>query len=551
MSNLIRFTSIDDSKRRKIIIAGAWILASCILMMSMCVSLAAQQPAAQAEEVQTMKFADAYDMTKPELQEKASETKEESRARRAKLKEVRDRIRAAEKQIKFALEGSGDISSVSNTFNAFMPGYVFARMTQTDKETLATLGEIREEFIDDYLSEKVRGGARQRVIQTTVPVLQTIVNGDKFDRAVRLNAVLTLGMIDSTPASRRTDTLPQPSADALRVLTQVFTSDVPVVLKIGALSGIQRHAEIDHLRTQSQMAGVNTIVNEALSIVQGRGTGSDNWPPEGKYWLKRRCIQVLGFLGQSEAVVDELVKIAADKDESKWSRFDAIAALGKMKLTGVDAQKVANVPKIVGEFVADSLEFESVDLKEKLDNLIATNILYDDVDLVKEGNADSGNRRPKRNIGLGMPTGGEDAGSSEDEKDEIDLGPRVEIPTYHLNNARRKVKIIAYTAKRTLESDSLKPLVDAVLVAKLTTELGDFINSSDVGIIDLDEEPFSLDEDDPRYEEKLKEAQKPNTLKMAEFYGASAKDIRRLFASANQNAVPGKPAGKAGAERPF
>ena len=114
-------------------------------------------------------------------------------------------------------------------------------------------------------------------------------------------------------------------------------------------------------------------------------------------------------------------------------------------------------------------------------------------------------------------------------KKEIDLGPRVEIATYHLNNSRQKVKVVAYTAKQTLSSDSLKALVDAALVAKLDQELQNFIIDSDVGIKDLGAPELELDEDDPLYEEKLKAAKKTNTLKMSDLYAAAARDILRLL----------------------
>jgi hypothetical protein len=520
-------------------------LVSAILIWLACgLTLAAQEAQPAGDNAQPAAVNKAYDaieiakefLMPPDLDDSAS--RDEQRANRTQQREVRDRIRAAERSIKSALEGSGNLAAVEGGFENFMQGYVFPRMTQTDRETLSTLGEIRDDFINDYLSENVLGGARQQVMAITIPAMQAIfenAGGKNYHEAVRLNAILLLGMIDAQPASRDNSSFPSPPPQVFDYLVDVFTgTKYPAYLKIGALTGIQRQVEIDHMRGQPQLPSRDRISQEAVRILQTPAA------TDAEYWLQRRSLQTLGYLGEvgsDGAILAEIIKIADDNNQKKWLRFDAITALGELKYDASVADQAKEVPVTVARYTAEMLDSESTAVKNKLNDLIVKNLLFEDLDLQKKGNADQskGGGRSDRGGGIGAGGGsspvGDDAppgaGSSGPlGGSKVELGPRVELANYHLNDARLKVKVLAFTARKVISTPSLATFVDKPFVESLSKELDTLIVDSDVGIKDLDETEIGIDPTDAN---ALAKAEKANTIKMVELFADYANRISSMI----------------------
>lgn len=492
----------------------------------------AQQAASPPNKPDSLEFAKDFLMpSEPSV----NATRDEQRAYKAEARSVRDRIRTAERAIKTALEGNGNLSAVEGGFENFMQGYVFPSMTQTDNETLSRLGEIRDDFIGDYLSDDVLGSARQQVIGITVPAMEAIfenAGGKNYHDAVRLNAILLLGMIDAQPASRDNSSLPTPVPPVFDYLVDVFAGNkYPTYLKIGALAGIQRQVEIDHMRGQPQLPSRDRISQEALRILQSPAND------DAEYWLQRRSLQVLGYLGDvgpNGSILAEISKIAADTTQKKWLRFDAIAALGNLKYDASVADQAKDVPVIVARFTAEMLGSESTTIKNKLDDLITKNLLFEDINLQKKGNADQekGGQNRDRGSGIGAggsalagdgPTGG---GGGTRGGSGIDLGPRVELANYQLNDARLQVKVIAYMAKKIVSAPSLAGFEDKSFVGDLTGLLDQLIIDADVGIKNLDDKEPDIDPDD---EQAVAKAKKANTIKMVELLADYASRINDML----------------------
>ncbi len=557
---LIRSATIDRRQpaRNQSFALAILYLVFITFWLASCLNLVAQetQPAADGPQPAVDKLPyDSEDIAK-EFQmprdpgEDAS--KDDQRAYRTQAREIRERIRNAERSIKTALTGSGNLAGVEGGFENFMRGYVFPRMTQTDNETLSTLGEIRKDFINDYLSDDVLGSERQQVITITIPAMQAILEnagGKNYHEAARLNAILLLGMIDAQPASRNNNTFPTASPQAFQILVDVFTGDkYPPFLKIGALAGIQRQVEIDYMQGQPQLPNRNQISQEAIRILQAPVT------TDADYWLKRRSLQVLGYLGDvgpNGTVLTEISTIAADDNENKWLRFDAITALGNLKYDASVKALAQEVPVTVARYMAEMLDFGSTELKNKLNDLITKNLLFEDLDLIKQGNADQEKAGRGGNRGSGIGSGGgagltgdDPLPGAKDPAKKLDLGPRVELANYHLNDARLKAKVIAYTAKKTISTASLADFVDKSFVDNLNAELDTLIAEADIGIKNLDEEEPLFNPDDL---EAVAKAKKADTIKMAELFADYAKRIYGMIpekpvAAKADTAEPAKPA---------
>ena len=67
---------------------------------------------------------------------------------------------------------------------------------------------------------------------------------------------------------------------------------------------------------------------------------------------------------------------------------NAITALGNLKYDASVKALAQEVPVTVARYMAEMLDFGSTELKNKLNDLITKNLLFEDLDLIKQGNAD-------------------------------------------------------------------------------------------------------------------------------------------------------------------
>lgn len=458
------------------------------------------------------KIAAAYVI--PEVPELGTKT-EKSQARR-KASEIKKKITNSRKAAIASLEGSINKSAIEPYVN----GYVLPKMTQTDDDTLSQLGEIRADFIDDYLSKDVSPTNRRYFINTVVlPFARKVVPED-YHPAVRLNAVLLVGMINEVDPDR--NQLPRPSMDCINYLLQLANNaNTPEFIKVGAITGIHRNAMIDSLLPTPRIdSAVRTQIGAlALSITNNSANGQDTWSPETNYWLRRRAVQSLGYLktaGNNDERANAVLDVLSKADEKMWLRFDAMVALGEMDLSSAVADTATDKITL---YVADSLKAEAVSLESNLTELVAINLLYGSEDLLKTGTK---KKKEKFQRGTGM-SADESLGGSTDGSDAKNQGPKIDLPAYKTNDTRRRIKSLTFYAAKVLTTLKAKasPAKDQT-IADAIDRINETLADADVGLTDLGaDEP----EDDLADEEPAKAV----ADQMNELFTKASADLERLI----------------------
>ena len=288
-----------------------------------------------------------------------------SRNRNAKQKVSED-----ENTVEAILEsGSGSIDDP--VVKKLMNGYVFAEMTQFSEDRIANLGEMRTEFLKDYLGRQVTGGRRVQFINSVaIPALQKIITGRdltenanrNYHPAVRLNAVYLLGLLDSQAVDRlanpRKD--PIPSATALDQLIAIYESEdaakFPPYVKVAALAGIQRHVEINGvIPGQITDANLRKIATQATGLLTAANPeGQSESDAQLTYWLKRRSMQMLGLLKNANAL-DTILGVMQSDESNRWLKYDALEAIGALDLSATPAEKVAEVSIAITDLLSQPI----------------------------------------------------------------------------------------------------------------------------------------------------------------------------------------------------
>lgn len=465
----------------------------------------------------------AQDYLIPELpdgvsREKRKEIQSEISSKRTRIK--RDRTSTVN-----GIVGKSQLNRA--TAGNFMKLYVFANMTQTDDETLSQLGKLRAEFLDDYLSEKVTGGNREFVINTTIPAMKFLVEGN-YHPSVRLNAILIVGMINQVEPTKTQG--PRPSAAAINyLLTAMNDPALPDYIKIGAMSGLHRNAMFDGklpANTTFIDDGSKTQIGDiAYAIINNSFAGQDKWKSEPNYWLRRRSVQILGFLKSSGERAAKVIEIMGDENEKPWIRFDAMVAARDMSLDQATSDLAIDTTT---DFLAKSLKREAIGLEDSLKELVEINLLYGDEDLLKLGVArkDDKNKRGS-SMGAGQEEGGSGNTDKENEK------PKIDLPNYHINLVRRRVQAICSSGKEVLLELEKTSVAKSDIAKEAANLLTDLMDDANVGLIDLAK---ADDEDDDQSamfggsEDEAKGPPKAIADQMGEFLTKASNNLMKLTA---------------------
>ena len=502
-----------------------WLVLSVLLVA--CVA-----SVANGQDYRQLPFAQAYQLVGQESDDPVAFKKRNKVA----LSAIKNGSRAATDAL-----ASGNAEPATTFFNE----YILPSMTRTDSKSLSTIGERREEFIDDFLSSKVTGGARAAFLKTVTESMQNLAAANDFHPSARTNAVYVLGLLDRQAAGR--DTAAVPAADAFSSLVNIFSSGQSASsLKAAAAAGIDRNLQMALAGNASALndGDISKASNQALSIVNGTANGQDKWGEDFDYWMKKRSTKILGLLGNAGnngEVVQGLTKMLQfENPKHLLLSYEAMVAVGKIDMTAVDATLASQASVSVTQFLSAALEAHADKTQMALDSLIYQNILLEDLDLTIKGNDYSEQnltsyREAITRSNSPRPTasgrGSRDAGRDSDEdeysdeySDEYDSeegsgggfgapagggsatkrrpgAPKVEVPTYQLNRMRNMIKALAYVGKRTLAEgprnlQSVGNEQDKAMISDVVAELNILIEESDVGIVDVnnpEEDNFDVD----------------------------------------------------------
>jgi hypothetical protein len=333
-------------------------------------------------------------------------------------------------------------------------------MTQVDDESLAQLGELRNDFLKQVRSTSNDSATRKHLLEDLgLPFFARVAADAEYHPAVRLNAVVLIGNLNRRDGQRNVEpTLPMEAA--LRELLNIAgAADAPAYLKIGALSGILRHASIDgQLETPVMEAALReNAINLAIAVLDATAPPADTAPlTDEQYWMRRQAVQVLGAFrapGTDGKAVVALRKVLDDPQSPLWLAADAVEAYGNIRFASPEQ---ADVPNAVKSIAAVVNRFFQADIQA----------IDDYVDSIKE-NRMIAKRSTEATEQRQGDTGGDDLGAAgaalrgrggqADERREAAAatGTEVEVPNYKINDVRQRTKSIVFIARRAL--DGLPP----------------------------------------------------------------------------------------------
>lgn len=405
-------------------------------------------------------------------------------------REIEKKRRATEKRAKAALEGQG-----GGTIEAWFTGFVLPEMTQTDDQLLSMIGEKRQRFFRNYLEGATNPGLRNQVIDLTRNTMQQVVDGN-YHPSCRINAMLILGRLNAREGNR--SELPRPLPEMLDYLLQASTSDQqPEYLRISALSGLQRHARLRGPGSGNELsADEQRRLGDAMVALIGQEP-SDTLSREAVYWMKRRGIQTLGFMGapgDNARYAKVLKNIIIDPEENLLVRTDAAEAYGNLDFADpADANTGEMIPHI-GEMViaAAQADADYLDQKLKAIEFIAQFLDGKTAGDTTEEQDDSPDRGS-----LGGTEGPLGGGRNQDG------GPPEILPAYHREQARRRFKAFMWSGQIALVGEARTR--DGGLFRYASPEDREFIEEM---MIDFDNLMLATDvrEPDPEAEDEDEEA---------------------------------------------
>lgn len=236
-------------------------------------------------------------------------------------------------------------------FNEFFEKYYFPAMTRFSPDELGQMGRMRDELFSQFLWPAVDEGMQRDLTQLALAKLQPVERnkGKSYHPAVRYNAILILGMLDSAYPKAGQKEVPLKEATAELTLIVNAAADgkrVPPFLVVGALVGLQRHAQlIDNLdRTTAE-----TIPAAVLKLV-GKDVALPETDAKVAEWIRLQAADILSKLGNPGAngeVVAAFQKLVAGETTPKMSldgRLQVAAMLDRLKLEGakIDAKAMAD-----------------------------------------------------------------------------------------------------------------------------------------------------------------------------------------------------------------
>ncbi len=393
-----------------------------------------------------------YDKSKKDEKLEFTNLEKAAKAARSSSKEIADNI----------LRGSADLSSAKTEFDRYFTGLSFPSMTQTDDDSLFRLGTQRDELLNAIRDVANDSPVRKHLIEElTTSYFSRVAADAGYHPAVRLNAILIIGNLNRREGSRNVEPS-LPMETALRILVNAANAaDSPNYLKVGALSGILRHATIDG---QMQTPVLDNALRQqcidlAVSLIDSITPAESTPLSDEQYWIRRQAVQILGAFrapGTDGKTVVALRKILDDKDTPIMLAADAIDAYGTMRFASAEQADVANSIKSVGRIVN---KFFMADVKS-IEDYISS--IKDNQLIAKKSRETSSNQQgdatnEQEGFGLGTGTGrgsgrvkGAGGGSSA-----ASAVQKVKVPNYKINDVRQRSKYIVFIARRAL--DGLAP----------------------------------------------------------------------------------------------
>ena len=265
-------------------------------------------------------------------------------------------------QLTDAVEGplADRYQNYRDVLDAWYTGWLLPRFTQAESEDPA---ELRQELNRDLRSCR-SDAAHAHIVDLLRRAMTRICEMD-YHPAVRYNAMLMLGDLNSSEVADGGRTPPVPLLSALTVMIDQYEKPEQIdAVRVAALVGILRHAELAPYRPATQPmpeAGKDRIVEMLLPLMQAADP-LEGRSAEGHYWMQRRGAEILGALGKpgpDNVVITILAGMMGNEDRPLALRCTAAEALARfdMSTTGLDPNAaLADLGAVAADAVIAELE---------------------------------------------------------------------------------------------------------------------------------------------------------------------------------------------------
>ncbi len=216
-------------------------------------------------------------------------------------------------------------------FGGYVLRYYLPLLTRPEPEALARLADLRYDFFRSFI-----WGADPSIQRVLTPrifdKMTKIVRDRQYHPSVRYNAILMIGLLDTTYANDASATKPLPNANALltaMVQQGVEKSAVPAPLLVGALIGLERHAK----SWKGLPAQHRTATVDALLAVLAKEDLPQDISTKVQRWIKVIAVRGLantGSLGEGAKIHKAFLALLVDENFRLNNRVQIVALLGEM-----------------------------------------------------------------------------------------------------------------------------------------------------------------------------------------------------------------------------
>ncbi len=203
--------------------------------------------------------------------------------------------------------------------------------------------------------------AHEEAVNHLLSQLPALVEKKDAPLAVRYNAVLLIGLLNEQEP--QDDRPPVPLQAALPVLLDIVADAAkhPVIVRIGALVGLNRHARFGQTNDPQITARLLRTLLQTLE----KGWPELDSSPQVKTWVRIRAAETLGHLrrtaipgAEGYPVVEQLYQVAANAEEDLSLRIAALEALSRLDLASVQGFNPALAARVAIDLIHRSISRE-------------------------------------------------------------------------------------------------------------------------------------------------------------------------------------------------
>ena len=445
-------------------------------------------------------------------------------------------IRTGQSKVKEVLAAGGDVTADAET-RKFLEDYSFPSMTQTDPDTLSSLGQKRQEFLKNYLNARVTGNARSKMLDFSVEKLQGYSADATLHPSARVNAIVLLSQLTDRALAR--GQAPIASAKAFKALLSIFSgadpNGNPEFVRVAALSGLKNQLELNSKSNQQIAPAAKTqLVDAAMKFM---AAPADRNKDAAAYWNKRQAIQLAGILKDAKTL-PALLAILNDEATSHELKMEVIQTIAKTGAMNSDPKSNSQVLASICKFAGTSVTNEATRLQALVKQMERENILFGDFDIRAQGidfqpedDGAAGGGGFDGFGGGGDPGGGGGGGFAGGFGGAGGDGPLVELPNYQLQIARNRLRALSVLCGQAIGTDKqtgLRPNLDTkaeTLASSTVSQLRSLLQNSSVGLYDVSERRRPDEPTPQELDQKRKSSYVDQMIKVCENSSAAITDL--------------------------